>query len=59
MVTARVPQRDSLFVPLADPTRRAIILAPVWLSRQRRHCTAALDRVEALAAAQSPKRRKS
>src|ERR1700688_710972 len=36
-------------------------LAPVesWLTRQRRHWTAALDRLEALAAAQTPKRRKS
>ena len=40
---------------------RAEALAPVegWLSRQRRHWTAALDRLEALAAAQTPKRRKS
>jgi len=40
---------------------RADALAPVenWLSRQRRHWTAALDRLEALAAAQTPKRRKS
>jgi len=40
---------------------RADALAPVesWLSRQRRHWTAALDRLEALAAAQAPKRRKS
>jgi DNA-binding transcriptional ArsR family regulator len=30
-----------------------------WLTRQRRHWTAALDRLEALAAAQTPKRRKS
>lgn len=36
-------------------------LAPVesWVSRQRRHWTAALDRLEAVAAAQTPKRRKS
>jgi DNA-binding transcriptional ArsR family regulator len=36
-------------------------LTPVesWLSRQRRHWTAALDRLEALAAAQTPKRSKS
>lgn len=36
-------------------------LAPVesWLSHQRRHWTAALDRLEALAAAQTPKRKKS
>jgi DNA-binding transcriptional ArsR family regulator len=36
-------------------------LAPVesWLSKQRRHWTAALDRLEALAAAETPKRRKS
>jgi DNA-binding transcriptional ArsR family regulator len=40
---------------------RADALTPVesWLSRQRRHWTAALDRLEALAAAQTPKRRKS
>jgi DNA-binding transcriptional ArsR family regulator len=40
---------------------RAEALAPVesWLSRQRRHWTAALDRLEALAAAETPKRRKS
>lgn len=30
-----------------------------WLSRQRRYWTGALDRLEALAAAQTPKRRKS
>jgi DNA-binding transcriptional ArsR family regulator len=36
-------------------------LTPVegWLARQRRHWTAALDRLEALAAARTPKRRKS
>jgi DNA-binding transcriptional ArsR family regulator len=40
---------------------RADALAPVesWLQRQRRHWTAALDRLEALAAARTPKRRKS
>jgi len=40
---------------------RADALAPIesWLSRQRRHWTAALDRLEALAAAQTPKRKKS
>jgi DNA-binding transcriptional ArsR family regulator len=40
---------------------RADALRPVesWLSRQQRHWTAALDRLEALAAAQTPKRRKS
>jgi DNA-binding transcriptional ArsR family regulator len=40
---------------------RADALTPVesWLSRQQRHWTAALDRLEALAAAQTPKRRKS
>jgi DNA-binding transcriptional ArsR family regulator len=40
---------------------RADALAPVesWLSRQRRHWTAALDRLEALAATKTPKRRKS
>jgi DNA-binding transcriptional ArsR family regulator len=40
---------------------RADALTPVesWLSRQRRHWTAALDRLEALAAAQTPKRKKS
>jgi DNA-binding transcriptional ArsR family regulator len=30
-----------------------------WLSRQRKHWTAALDRLEALAAAETPRRRKS
>jgi DNA-binding transcriptional ArsR family regulator len=40
---------------------RAEALTPVesWLSRQRRHWTSALDRLEALAAAQTPKRQKS
>jgi len=40
---------------------RADALAPVesWLSRQRRHWTAALDRLEALAAAKTPERQKS
>ena len=40
---------------------RADALAPVesWLSRQQRHWTAALDRLEALAAAQTPRRQKS
>ena len=40
---------------------RTEALAPVesWLSRQRRHWTAALDRLEALSAAQTPKRKKS
>ena len=30
-----------------------------WVSRQRRHWTAAFDRLEAIAAAETPKRRKS
>jgi DNA-binding transcriptional ArsR family regulator len=36
-------------------------LAPLesWLARQQRHWTEALDRLEVLAAAQTPKRRKS
>src|SRR4029077_605791 len=40
---------------------RADALTPVegWLSRQRRHWTAALNRLEAIAAAQTPKRKKS
>jgi len=40
---------------------RADALAPVesWLSRQRRHWTAALDRLEAVAAAQTPSRKQS
>ena len=40
---------------------RANALAPVesWLSRHRQHWSAALDRMEAVAAAQTPKRRKS
>ena len=116
MATAPVPQLDSLFAALADPTRRAIVerllaagelsvgdvaapfdistpaisrhlqvleraglierrtlrqwrlvrvradaLTPVenWLSRQRRYWTAALDRLEVLAAAKTPDRKKS
>jgi DNA-binding transcriptional ArsR family regulator len=40
---------------------RADALEPVesWITRHRRHWTAALDRLEALAAAQTPRRRKS
>ena len=40
---------------------RVHALAPVesWLLRQRQHWTAALDRLEARAAAQTPKRKKS
>jgi DNA-binding transcriptional ArsR family regulator len=40
---------------------RADALTPVesWLSRQRRHWTAALDRLEVLAAAKTPTRKKS
>jgi len=40
---------------------RADALSPIenWISRQRRHWSAALDRLEALAAAQTPKRKKS
>ena len=40
---------------------RAGALAPVdtWLDRHQRHWTAALDRLEALAAAQTPMRKKS
>jgi DNA-binding transcriptional ArsR family regulator len=40
---------------------RSDALAPVesWLARQRKHWTAALDRLEALAATQTPKRKKS
>jgi DNA-binding transcriptional ArsR family regulator len=40
---------------------RADALVPVenWLSRQRRHWSAALDRLEALAASQTPRRKKS
>jgi DNA-binding transcriptional ArsR family regulator len=40
---------------------RADALAPVesWLARQRRHWTAALDRLEALSATQTSKRKKS
>jgi DNA-binding transcriptional ArsR family regulator len=40
---------------------RAEALAPIegWIARQRRHWSAALDRLEALAAAQTPKRKKS
>jgi DNA-binding transcriptional ArsR family regulator len=40
---------------------RADALRPVesWVSRQRRHWTAALDRLEALAAVEAPKRKKS
>src|ERR1700687_4747149 len=111
MATARLPQLDSLFAALADPTRRAIVerllaagelsigdvaapfaisgpaitrhlqvleraglierrverqwrfvrvraaaLAPAesWLSRQRRHWTAALDRVPAASRPPTP-----
>ena len=40
---------------------RANALAPMesWLSRQRQHWSAALDRMEALAAEQTPRRKKS
>ena len=40
---------------------RADALAPVenWLTRQRRHWASALDRLEALAAVRTPKRKKS
>jgi DNA-binding transcriptional ArsR family regulator len=40
---------------------RADALVPIesWISRQRKHWSAALDRLEALAAAQTPKREKS
>jgi DNA-binding transcriptional ArsR family regulator len=40
---------------------RADALAPAesWLSRQQRHWTSALDRLEAVASARTPKRRKS
>jgi len=40
---------------------RADALSPIenWISRQRRHWSAALDRLEALAAAQTSKRKKS
>jgi DNA-binding transcriptional ArsR family regulator len=40
---------------------RSDALVPVesWLARQRKHWTAALDRLEALAAAQTPGRKKS
>jgi DNA-binding transcriptional ArsR family regulator len=40
---------------------RVDALAPVegWLARQRRHWSSALDRLEALAATQTPKRKKS
>jgi DNA-binding transcriptional ArsR family regulator len=40
---------------------RSDALAPVesWLTRQRRHWSGALDRLEALAAAQTPRRKKS
>ncbi len=40
---------------------RANALVPMenWLSRQRQHWSAALDRMEALAAAQTPRKKKS
>ena len=40
---------------------RANALAPMenWLSRQRQHWSAALDRMEALASAQTPRKKKS
>ena len=37
----------------------ALASVETWLSRQRRHWNQALDRLEALAAAQTPKRRKT
>jgi DNA-binding transcriptional ArsR family regulator len=37
----------------------ALAKAESWLSRQRRYWTGALDRLEALAAAKTPKRRKT
>jgi DNA-binding transcriptional ArsR family regulator len=37
----------------------ALATVESWLARQRRHWDAALDRMEAVAAAQTPKRRKS
>jgi DNA-binding transcriptional ArsR family regulator len=37
----------------------ALALVESWLSRQRRHWRAALDRLEALAAVQTPTRKKS
>ena len=37
----------------------ALIPLEGWVSRQRRHWTAALDRLEAVVAAKTPKRRKS
>ena len=39
--------------------REALATLETWLSRQRRHWSAALDRLEAATAAQTPKRRKS
>src|ERR1700761_6546536 len=40
---------------------RTEALVPIesWIARQRKHWSAALDRLEALAAAQTPKRKKS
>jgi DNA-binding transcriptional ArsR family regulator len=37
----------------------ALAMVETWLARQRRHWEAAFDRLEAVAAAQTPKRRKS
>jgi DNA-binding transcriptional ArsR family regulator len=37
----------------------ALDVVESWLTRQRRHWNAALDRLEAVAAAETPKRRKS
>jgi DNA-binding transcriptional ArsR family regulator len=37
----------------------ALLPVDSWVSRQRRHWNSALDRLEAVAAANSPKRRKS
>jgi hypothetical protein len=37
----------------------ALASVETWLSRQRRHWNAALDRLEAVAAERTPKRRKS
>ena len=49
-------ERQSRFVRVCAD---AVAAVESWLSRQRRHWTAALDRLEALAAAQTPKRKKS
>ena len=62
----QVLQRAGLVERRADRQKRlirarpeALALAQSWLDRQRVHWNVALDRLEALVAAETPKRRKS